>query len=106
MQLTDAKVVSSKRDVRPISHYRAGTIYKIVVVDPVFGSVFFSSFSDKLAALSVGEQVSLKVTVTGVGDPSERYPEPILFAKPITRQRDAVTIARPVVEYADDLPNV
>lgn len=106
IQLSGAKVVSTKRDIRPIGQYRAGTIYKIVVVDPVLGSVFFSSFSDKLADINLGEQVSLKVTVTGVGDPSERYPEPILFAKPLTRQRDAITIARPVVEYASDLPNV
>jgi hypothetical protein len=106
IQLTDAEVVSTKRDLRRVNHYRAANLYKVVVVDPVFGSVFFSSFSDKIGDINRGEKVSLKVTVTGVGEPSERYPDPILFAKPLTRQRDAVTIARPVVEYASDLPNV
>lgn len=106
INLTQAEVVSSKRDLKPINHYRAASLYKIVVKDPVFGSIFFSGFSDKLASIGYGDKVSLKVTVTGVGDASERYPDPILFAKPLTRKGDSVTIEKPVVYEPDLTVNV
>jgi hypothetical protein len=106
LQLTDAEVVSIKLDYKPVNAYRVCQMYKLVVKDPLLGAVYFSSFSDKFSDISKSDKISLKVTVTGIGDASEKYPDPILFAKALTRKGDAVTIARPVVEYANDLPNV
>lgn len=106
VNLTDAEVVSAKQEFRAIGRYATGTLYKIVAKDPVFGTVFFSSFSHKLGELARGTKVSLKVTVTGVGDASDRYPDPILFARPDTRKRDSVAIAKPIVFEPDLTVNV
>lgn len=106
IQLDGAEVVSSKWESRSINAYRMASLYKIVVKDPILGTIYFGSFSDKLSQLGRGDKISLKVTLTGVGQATERFPDPILFAKPCTRKGDAVTIDRPVVEIANDLPNV
>ena len=106
VQLTGAEVVSVKQDYKPINRFYTGTLYKIVVKDPVLGAVYFGTFSDRLRGVDRGDKISLKVTLTGIGEASERFPDPILFAKPFTRKGDAVAIDRPVVEYANDLPNV
>lgn len=113
IQLVDAEIVSLKEVFVQGNARRAGPRWyipskttRIVVKDPVFGTIFFSSFSDKFNTADRGDKISLKVTVTGIGSATQRYPEPMLFAKALTRQRGAVTIARPVVEPANDLPNV
>ena len=106
INLNKAEVVFSKRDLKPINHYCVANLYKFIVKDPVFGSIFFSGFSSKLADLNLGDMISLKVTVTGVGDPSERYPDPIVFAKPHTRKGDSITVDKPIVFEPDLTVNV
>ena len=88
--LTDAKVVSIKDEWKVCKNTTA-KLFKIVVVDPVLGAVYFSGFSDKLRAIEHGALISLKVTVTGMGDATEKYPDPILFAKPHLRGSDTIT---------------
>lgn len=106
VNLQNASVVFCKSELRPINHYRASRLTKIIVNDPVYGSIFFSGFSAKLDAISRGDKISLKVTVTGVGDPSDKYPEPILFAKPATRRADSIAINTPVATDSDLTVNV
>lgn len=90
-----AKVVWVDGILKPISHYRTAYLTKIIVVDKDLGSIFFSGFSDKLRALDKGEKVSLKLTITGLGTPSEKYPDPIMFAKAHTRKGDCVKVESP-----------
>lgn len=101
IMLSGAEVVSAKKELKPINHYRCATLYKIVVKDPTYGAIYFGGFSDKLLELfSSGyntARVSLKVTVTGVGESSDRYPDPILFAKPHLKKGDPL-----VVDFAID----
>lgn len=104
VELTNAQVVSVKSELRPISHYRCATLTKIIVRDEVLGSIYFGGFSDKLRSINYGNKVSLKVKVTGVGDATERYPDPILFAKPLTRKGDSVKVeASPADTQENDL---
>lgn len=92
VNVTAAKIVWRDDVLKPINHYRSALLTKIIIADDDLGSIFFSGFSDKIACLRRGEKVSLKLTVTGVGQPSDRYPDPILFAKAHTRKNDAVTV--------------
>lgn len=100
VMLNDAKVVSAKKELKPINTWHCATLYKFVVKDPVFGTVFFSGFSEKLIEIfgkGYGDiKVSLKVTVTGVGKASDRFPEPMLFAKPNLKRGDPLIIDCPV----------
>lgn len=104
IELTNAQVVSVRSELRPISHYRCATLTKVIVRDEVLGSIYFGGFSDKLRYINYGDKVSLKVKVTGVGDATEKYPDPILFAKPLTRKGDSVKVdARPANTEENDL---
>lgn len=90
IQLTDAEVVSIKKDHFKTyrSGWAAGSYKKFVVKDPVYGTIWFCSSGDFFWNLDVDDKISLKVTVSGVGTPSERYPDPILFAKPLRKSKD------------------
>lgn len=103
--LADAEIVFVKREARTLWKgsyaYGVSSYKKFIVKDPVYGSVYFSSSSDKLWNLNKGDKISLEVTFTGVGDPSERYPDPILFAKANTRKRDSVRVV-PHVDASND----
>lgn len=111
LNLVEAEIVSVKKDF-VILHSkpgqgpgrRAASVTKIIVKDSELGAVYFSGFSEKLKQLYRGHKISLKVTVTGVGDPSNRYPDPILFAKPHTRKGDSVVIKDDLTEDRDNLP--
>lgn len=98
IMLDGAEVVSAKKQLKPINHYSVATLYKIIVKDPTFGVIYFSGFSAKLLEMFSHNsvKVSLKVTVTGVGEPSDRYPEPILFAKPHLKKGDPLVIDMPI----------
>ena len=123
IQLKDAEVISVKDGVyypstvyhpRYRSWYgrssvstRSGTRYlKVVVKDPELGVLFFKTYSSKLTDLCKGDKISLKVTVTGIGDATERYPDPILFAKAHTRKGDSLSIDKPIVSEPDLTVNV
>lgn len=125
IQLKDAEVISVKDGVyypsnynpvyrpsrswygRPSVSSRSGTRYlKIVVKDPEMGVVFFKTYSSKLFDITKGDKISLKVTVTGVGDATEKYPDPIVFAKVLTLKRDSFTIVKPTVVEPDLTVNV
>lgn len=101
IMLDAADVVMCKSTPMPLKNMSgAAPLAKIIVKDPKFGSVYFSGFSNKLFDMftkdGINAQVSLKVTVTGVGDPNEKYPEPMLFAKPHLKKGDPLVIDRPV----------
>lgn len=99
IMLDRAEVVSFKKELKPINHYKCATLYKIVVKDPTFGTIYFGGFSDRLLELAshrYGTLVSLKVTVTGIGTATERYPEPMLFAKPHLKKGDPLVVDFPV----------
>lgn len=100
IMLNGAEVVSAKKDLKPINHYKCATLYKIVVKDPIYGAIFFSGFSDKLLEMFGSSynsaKVSLKVTVTGVGEASDRFPDPILFAKPHLKKGDPLVVDFPI----------
>jgi hypothetical protein len=106
IMLNGAEVVSAKKDLKPINHYTCATLYKIVVKDPIYGAIFFSGFSEKMLEMfSSGynaAQVSLKVTVTGVGESSDRYPDPILFAKPHLKKGDPLVVDFPIDTTSQD----
>jgi len=87
IMLNDAKVVSLKDEWKVCKNTTA-LLTKIVVVDPLLGAIYFSGFSEKLRRVEYGSLISLKVTVTGMGDATEKYPDPILFAKPHLRGSD------------------
>lgn len=123
IQLQDAEVVSVTYGTYFPNHYnptyrrswygrssvssQSGTTYlKVVVKDPVMGAVFFKTYSSKLSDLEKGDKISLKVTVTGVGDATERYRDPIMFAKVHTRKGDSFTIAKPIVSEPELSVNV
>lgn len=112
-ELKDAEVISAKvGHFYPTSYhprYRRsyGTKFlKVVVKDPEIGVLYFSTYSDKLWSLEKGDKVSLKVLINGVGDATDRYPDPILFAKAQTRKRDSVTITKKIADdsAANELP--
>lgn len=90
IMLNDAKVVSLKDEWKVCKNTTA-LLTKIVVVDPLLGAIYFSGFSEKLRRVEYGSLISLKVTVTGMGDATEKYPDPILFAKPHVRGSDTIT---------------
>jgi hypothetical protein len=99
--LVDAEVVFVKSYTshlfRDLSRANRGMLLrgvKIIVKDPVLGSVFFQSTSDKFNDVERGDKISLVVTLTGVGTPSEKYPDPIMFAKANTRKRDSVVLTK------------
>jgi hypothetical protein len=104
--IVDAEVVFAKRYSSPLfraSRFNRGMIVagvKVIVKDPVLGSVFFQTTSDKLNDIERGDKISLVLSLTGVGTPSEKYPDPIIFAKALTRKRDGVTITKPDVAAA------
>lgn len=99
VMLDKAEVVMAKSHLMPVKNTTAN-LAKIIVKDPVFGSIYFSGFSGKLFEMfsrnGTNAQVSLKVTVTGIGDANDRYPEPILFAKPHLKKGDPLSIDFPV----------
>jgi hypothetical protein len=99
--LVDAEVVFAKRytnhlfrDLSRANRGRPISGTKIIVKDPVLGSLFFQSTSDKFLGVERGDTISLVVSLTGVGTPSEKYPDPIIFAKALTRKRDSVLISK------------
>lgn len=100
-ELVDAEVVFAKSILKPLNRYCVVKMNKIIVKDPILGSVFFQSSSEKLQQVSRGDKISLSINLTGVGTPSEKYPDPIIFAKASTRKRDCVTIKKSV-----DAPSV
>lgn len=104
--LDNASVVSIRRELRPINHYRCASMYKVVVKDPTFGAIYFSTFSAKFDDVNYGDTISLKVNVTGVGDATERYPDPILFSRANTRKGDSLSIAKPAMIENDLTVNV
>jgi hypothetical protein len=90
VMLTNAKVVSAKRDViRLKSGYLTG-VTKYVVTDENLGTIWFSTSSNKLSGVSVGDTITCKATLTGMGKPTPRFPNPMLFAKINTRQKELV----------------
>lgn len=106
--LVDAEVLSAKIvDKNLYNSYRRITVTKIVVKDALLGCVFFQTSSDKLFDVDRGDKISLSLTLTGVGTPTEKYPDPIIFAKANTRKRDSVVVNKPAAEpsaVGDDLP--
>lgn len=101
-ELVDAEVVSVKKVVWAINHYKVATAMKVVVKDSVLGSVFFQTTSDKLYGVNRGDKISLSLTLTGVGTASERYPDPIIFAKAKTRKRDSVAVTKAATQPSGD----
>lgn len=111
--ITDAEVVFAKSYTAGLfraGRYNRGVMVrgvKVIVKDPVLGSVFFQTTSDKLYSVERGDKISLSLTLTGVGTPTEKYPDPIIFAKANTRKRDSVVVNKPAAEpsaVGDDLP--
>lgn len=103
VQLNQATIVSIKEEREKFGYgitwgssisFNTGIRKKIVVRDPQIGTVWFSSFSSKFDDVQRGDRLTLKVDVNGVGDPSEKYPEPILFAKTNTRAQNSVTVTK------------
>lgn len=102
VELQNVEVVFVKTELRPISHYRCARLTKVIVRDVALGSIYFGGFSDKLQSINRGDKVSLKVKVTGVGDATEKYPDPILFAKPLTRKGDSVKVEAPAANTEEN----
>lgn len=107
--VVDAEVVFAKRYTnhlfRNLSRANRGVPLsgiKIIVKDPVLGSLYFQSTSDKLLNIVRGDKISLVVSLTGVGTPSEKYPDPIIFAKALTRKRDSVRITSEIAASPSD----
>lgn len=100
IMLNKADVVMSRSTPMPVKGVSSAMLAKIIVKDPVFGAVYFSGFSQKLFDMfekdGINAQVSLKVTVTGIGQPTEKYPEPMLFAKPHLKKGDPLMIDFPI----------
>jgi hypothetical protein len=104
--LDAADVVSIKWEPRPVGRYTVASIGKIVVKHPELGAIYFGTFSSKFDNVRKGDKISLKVMISGVGDVSERYPDPILFAKACTKRGDSVTVLPPVADDSDLPVNV
>lgn len=110
IMLNKAEVVMSRSTPMVVKGVTSAMLAKIIVKDPVFGTVYFSGFSQKLFDMfekdGINAQVSLKVTVTGVGDATDKYPDPILFAKPHLKKGDPLEIDFPVdaTRMDSDLP--
>ena len=110
IMLNKAEVVMSRSTPMVVKTVTSAMLAKIIVKDPVFGTVYFSGFSQKLFDMfekdGINAQVSLKVTVTGVGDATDKYPDPILFAKPHLKKGDPLVIDFPVdaTRQDSDLP--
>lgn len=110
IMLNKAEVVMSRSTPMPVKGVTSAMLAKIIVKDPIFGTVYFSGFSQKLFDMfekdGINAQVSLKVTVTGSGQPTEKYPEPMLFAKPHLKKGDPLMIDFPIdaTRMDSDLP--
>ena len=83
INLKDVEIIFLSEELKQISMSasRAFWMTKIIVKDENLGNIFLSSFSQKFKTLSKGQKISLTVTVTGKGQPSQKYPDPLLFAK-------------------------
>ena len=84
VSLNNAKVV--KRTLAPnlfkkFNEWKNVDIVKVVLLDPKLGATFISGTSTQIHNLHRDDTVSGEINITGVGDPSEKFPEPILFAK-------------------------
>lgn len=106
MILECADVLSIKWEPRAVNRYAVATIGKVVVKHPELGTIYFGTYSSKFDTVRKGDKISLKVMITGIGDASERYPDPILFAKACTRKGDSVTVLPPVADETDLNVNV
>ena len=106
MILESADVLSIKWEPRPVNRYAVATIGKVVVKHPELGTIYFGTYSSKFDTVRKGDKISLKVMITGIGDVSQRYPDPILFAKACTRKGDAVTVLPTVTDETDLNVNV
>lgn len=110
IMLNKADVVMSRSHPMALKNNQVADLAKIVVKDPIFGAVYFSGFSEKLFKMfardGINAQVSLKVIVTGMGQPTDKYPEPMLFATPHLKKGDPLEIDFPVdaTQMDSDLP--
>lgn len=104
--LDSADVLSVKWEPRPVNRYAVASIGKFVVKHPELGTIYFGTFSSKFDNVRKGDKISLKVMINGIGDVSDRYPDPILFAKACTRKGDSVTVLPPVTDESDLSVNV
>lgn len=106
LSLDCVKVVSIKRDVRQFNRWAMGSVLKIVAVHPEYGPIWFSTSGSKFWDINLHDTISLKVKVTGVGEPSKAYPDPILFSKPIGRGENSVKIHEIFPESIDSSVNL
>lgn len=92
VSLDQAKVVSSKIKSVPISHYKSIRVKSLVVVDPKYGAVYISSSSDKIFNADFGDTLTGKILLTGLGEKSERYEDPIKFSKVIRGKEGEISL--------------
>lgn len=88
VMLTNATVVSVKSDFIRLRSGHITGVKKFVVKDEILGTIWFSTSSNKLWNMVEGDKITSKVTLTGMGKPTPRYPDPIMFAKINARQRE------------------
>lgn len=92
IELKEAEVLSVKVKVSPRGYGYLG----ITVKDSVCGRVWFSSSSKHFTGLQRGDKVSCTLIAYSRTQPSERFPEIMIFAK---KAKDIV-VTHPVLQEA------
>lgn len=88
VMLTNATVVSVKSDFLRLRSGHITGVKKFVVKDEILGTIWFSTSSNKLWNMVEGDKITCKATLTGMGKPTPRYPDPMMFAKVNARQKE------------------
>ena len=94
VSLTMAKVISSKKKLIAISHYKSVYVNCIVVSDEKYGNIYLSSSSPKVFDAQFGDLVSGKILLTGIGEKNERYDAPIKFSKVIRGKEGEISLQK------------
>lgn len=82
VKINKAKVIKSTTLLKAINHYRCRELAKLVLVDEKLGAIFISGFSNDLF-IERGKLVTGVIELTGIGEATEQYPEPMLFARKV-----------------------
>lgn len=94
VRINRAKVIKATVFSKLINHYKVRDLSKLVLVDDKLGTIFISGFANDLFQ-NKGTLLSGIIELTGVGNATEQYPEPMLFARKVRGKVGTLTVEEP-----------
>lgn len=94
LNLENVEIIFVKEELKYSEKSRSRPFWmtKVILKDSELGSVFISSFSNKFRTLHKGQKISLKVTITGIGDANSKYPDPLFFARAELNRGEGIVV--------------